>query len=68
MELSIPVPVPELPNVIPAHPWMFLLTMRFRSQTSFHIQCKQFEVILTIVSFKNLVVLEILLATSAGKS
>ena len=21
MELSIPVPVPELPNVIPAHPW-----------------------------------------------
>ena len=22
MELSIPVPVPELPNVIPAHPWL----------------------------------------------
>ena len=21
MELSIPVPFPELPNVIPAHPW-----------------------------------------------
>ena len=22
MELSIPVPIPELPNVIPAHPWV----------------------------------------------
>ena len=25
MELSIPVPVPELPNVIPAHPWFHYL-------------------------------------------
>ena len=24
MELSIPVPVPELPNVIPAHPCLLL--------------------------------------------
>ena len=25
MELSITVPVPELPNVIPAHPWQRLI-------------------------------------------
>ena len=34
----------------------------------FTFSARQFEVILTTVSFKNLVVLEILLATSAGKS
>ena len=28
MELSIPIPVPELPNVIPAHPWPSILLMK----------------------------------------
>ena len=28
MELSIPVPVPELPNVIPAHPWPVSVCLR----------------------------------------
>ena len=27
MELSIPVPVPELPNVIPAHPWTDIIIL-----------------------------------------
>ena len=40
MELSIPVPVPELPNVIPAHPCLLLLLMLMLRNVLTKVWCR----------------------------
>ena len=40
MELSIPVPVPELPNVIPAHPCLLLLLMLMLGNVLTKVWCR----------------------------